>query len=78
MRSIFIPAGFVRIRLLKVEDVPEAPASTFPVEITHQMDLPDDDTTYWCSVHKLPPELRRKHHVIQVQKLNELRARYLG
>ena len=60
--------GFVRIRLLKVEDRPSVPADTFPIEITHQMDLPSDDTTYWCSVHKLPQQLQKKHHVIQVSR----------
>ena len=64
--TIYSFVGFVRTRLLKVEDLPVPPADTFPIKISHDLDLAADDTTYWCSVHKLPEQLRRKHHVVQV------------
>ena len=40
---------------------------TTPLEITHEVDLPSDDTSYFCSTHKLPRQFRaRKHHTIMV------------
>ena len=37
------------------------------LDIQHsEMKLPDDDTTYWCSVHKLPEDFTEKHHSVQV------------
>ena len=37
------------------------------LDINHsELKLPEDDTTYWCSVHKLPDTFINKHHAIQV------------
>ena len=44
------------------------------LDIQHsEIKLPDDDTTYWCSVHKLPEDFTEKHHSVQVKLLNLLR-----
>ena len=59
--------GFKRLRLLPVDPKIIPPDDTKTFDIRHQMDLPSDDTTYWCSTHKLPSPLRRKHHVIQYE-----------
>ena len=34
------------------------PDDSKSLEIRHVIDLPSDDTTYWCSVHKLPNEFK--------------------
>ncbi len=64
--------GFTRVRLLKNEDVPtldDERDSLTSLEVTHELDLPDDDTTYWCSTHKLPRQFRmRKHHGVMVSR----------
>ena len=63
--------GFSRTRLLKVEPTNnEFPADSKNLEIRHIVDLPPDDTTYWCSVHKLPNAFTKKHHAIQVCSSN--------
>jgi hypothetical protein len=54
-----------------VEDVAPAPAEARQLEVRHELELPGDDTTYWCSVHKLPKAVaRNKHHVVQVGQRN--------
>ena len=58
--------GFVRTRLFKVDVPSEFPRDSQNLEIRHKIDLPPDDTTYWCSTHKLPNVFRRKHHAVQV------------
>ena len=58
--------GFQRTRLLKVDDSDSQEFDSFPMEITHKVDLKDDDTTYWCSSHKLPDNFNSKHHAIKV------------
>ena len=58
--------GFVRTRLFKVDVPSEFPRDSQNLEIRHKIDLPPDDTTYWCSTHKLPNIFRRKHHAVQV------------
>lgn len=61
--------GMLRTRLLKVPDVPELPADEQTLDFFHEIEIPSDDTTYWCSVHRLPPELIQKHHVIQYEPI---------
>lgn len=62
-------SGFARTRLLKV-DVPKGfPEDSQLLDIRHSMQLPSDDTTYWCSVHKLPTKLKKKHHAIQYEPI---------
>lgn len=59
--------GFSRIRLLKVETPDKFPDDSQNLEIRHTLDLPSDDTTYWCSVHKLPKVFEQKHHIVQYE-----------
>lgn len=62
-------SGFGRTRLLKV-DIPQGfPKDSQFLDIRHSMELPADDTTYWCSVHKLPKSLKKKHHAIQYEPI---------
>lgn len=35
--------------------------------INDEVHVPDDETTYWCSLHLLPEEFEQKHHVIQYE-----------
>ena len=59
--------GMVRLRLLGNE-VPELPAGVRQLRIVaDKVNLPREDTFYSCSVHKLPPEFRDKHHVVQYE-----------
>jgi len=59
------------VRLLKVAEEDEPPKESRPLDVTHSVDLPDDDTTYWCSVHRLPDAiLRRKHHVVRYEPVS--------
>ncbi|XP_069676915.1 tyramine beta-hydroxylase [Periplaneta americana] len=61
--------GFQRAQLLKNL----APSSPHPPDTWHHdvtnsdVHVPDDDTTYWCRVHRLPAALRTKHHVVQYE-----------
>ena len=50
--------GFLRTRILKVPIEFDFPEDSKSLEIRHVVDLPSDDTTYWCSVHKLPNEFK--------------------
>ena len=45
------------------------PDDSKSLEIRHVVDLPADDTTYWCSVHKLPDDFNVKHHAIQYEPI---------
>ena len=47
------------------------------LDIQHsEIKLPDDDTTYWCSVHKLPEDFTEKHHSVQVIHFNPLKINF--
>ena len=45
--------GFQRMRLWQVDPGIVEPADTKTYEVRHQVDLPSDDTTYWCSTHQV-------------------------
>ncbi|XP_071450350.1 dopamine beta-hydroxylase [Hetaerina americana] len=70
--------GMVRVQLLKTlgprplraEDVPATPseAHTWSLEVrADKVKVPSGETTYWCHVHRLPDQLRDKHHVVQYE-----------
>lgn len=61
-------SGMVRVQLLKNTQISTAlPPDAITLDLlADQVKVPDDDTTYWCHVHKLPAELIKKHHVLQV------------
>ncbi|XP_042895000.1 dopamine beta-hydroxylase [Parasteatoda tepidariorum] len=59
--------GFQRVQLLKnlVPD-PRFLADTKSITIHNsKVQVPNNETTYWCSLHILPPEFENKNHVIQ-------------
>ncbi|TRY63859.1 hypothetical protein TCAL_11840 [Tigriopus californicus] len=64
-----VPNGMIRTRLLKVPDVPPLPMDEQSLDFFHEIEIPSDDTTYWCSMHRLPPELIQKHHVVQYEPI---------
>jgi hypothetical protein len=61
-------SGMQRAQLLKNSRPPPShPRDTWRHDILNsEVKVPADDTTYWCHVHRLPPALRTKHHVVQV------------
>ena len=62
------PAGMVRVQLLR----PELPAVSLPANRarldvrSRRVAVPAQETTYWCTVHRLPATFVRKHHIVQV------------
>ncbi|KAG1652660.1 Dopamine beta-hydroxylase [Nymphon striatum] len=58
--------GVSRVQLLKTLVVPpQFPKDTRNIKYTHKnVKVPNQETTYWCSLHKLPP-MDKKHHLIQ-------------
>ena len=59
--------GNTRLRLLKPIPDEAVEEDLEILDIQHSdIKLPDDDTTYWCSVHKLSEKFLQKHHSIQV------------
>lgn len=65
--------GMVRVTLLKNLHVNNnLPAHTTELDIlTKNVKVPDEETTYWCHIHKLPPQFSSKHHVYQVSDNNQ-------
>ena len=59
--------GLSRLRLLKPipDSIEEEDLDILNIQHS-EIKIPDDDTTYWCSVHKLPDRYTNKHHSIQV------------
>ena len=59
--------GNTRLRLLKPipDDTIEEDLETLDIQHS-EIKLPDDDTTYWCSVHKLSDKFLQKLHSVQV------------
>ncbi|KAL6436582.1 hypothetical protein ACFW04_004803 [Cataglyphis niger] len=45
---------------------PKFPADMWQLELlAHRVQVPKQETTYWCRVHKLPSVLKQKHHILQ-------------
>ena len=67
--------GMVRTRLMTVTSPSLGPDTRTWRVLSDNVSLPTVDTFYACSVHKLPTQLRRKHHVVRyeadIQKGNE-------
>lgn len=61
----------VRVTLLKNLNANSLlPTHTTTLDIlTEKVEVPDEETTYWCHVHKLPAQFSSKHHVYQVRLL---------
>ena len=60
--------GMVRVQLLKNTNVEASlPGYVQSKDILAEgVKVPADETTYWCHVHKLDEEFRKKHHVYRV------------
>ncbi|XP_011167262.1 tyramine beta-hydroxylase [Solenopsis invicta] len=60
-------SGMSRTELLRVSHKkPKFPANAWQLELlAHRVQVPKQETTYWCRVHKLPSVLRQKHHILQ-------------
>ncbi|EFN73526.1 Tyramine beta-hydroxylase [Camponotus floridanus] len=60
-------SGMSRTELRRVSHKkPEFPANAWQLELlAHNVQVPKQETTYWCRVHKLPSVLKQKHHILQ-------------
>ncbi|KAJ8975892.1 hypothetical protein NQ317_011363, partial [Molorchus minor] len=63
--------GMVRVHLLKNANAnTDLPPYVKTLDIlTNKVQVPSEETTYWCHVFKLPEEYRRKHHIYKVAAL---------
>lgn len=67
--------GMQRTQLLKNPEVRniKMPKETQTIEFkVDHVQVPSDDTTYWCHVMKLPEYLSEVHHIIQVRLMGSL------
>ena len=64
------PVGMARVQLLRTEArPPPPPPDAARLELRSRgVPVPDQETTYWCTVHRLPAALARKHHIIQARR----------
>lgn len=66
--------GMQRVQLLK----PEIPAVQLPDKVSRidvladKVNVPVEETTYWCHVMKIPLDLSIKHHIVKVNHRNDL------
>lgn len=62
--------GFQRTRILKPPTAIKTrtkPDDLRPLLVANvQLNIPAEETTYWCRVVRLPQHFIRKHHVLQV------------
>ncbi|XP_074032837.1 tyramine beta hydroxylase isoform X2 [Leptinotarsa decemlineata] len=61
--------GMVRVHLLKNDDVStDLPSHVKIMDIvTDKVKVPNEETTYWCHVYRLPDEYKDKHHIYQYE-----------
>ncbi|GLV45599.1 Tyramine beta hydroxylase [Carabus blaptoides fortunei] len=61
--------GMARVQLLKntMDNVVFPPDVNKLDILAHEVKVPKDETTYWCHVHRLPAELKKKHHIVQYE-----------
>lgn len=77
MRLTNAEHGYQRAQLLKVmEESPPFPSDTkFVNFLNNKVTVPNVETTYWCTVHKLPADFSEKRHIVRyeanIQKGNE-------
>lgn len=64
--------GFQRTRLLKPissQEPVKKPSDLRSLHIANvQLNVPPQETTYWCRVVRLPEHFIKKHHVLQVHE----------
>ncbi|XP_033321707.1 tyramine beta hydroxylase [Megalopta genalis] len=60
-------SGMTRTELIRVlHERPVFPSDAWKLELlARRVKIPSKETTYWCRVHKLPPILSKKHHILQ-------------
>lgn len=60
--------GMTRVQILKNTQVnADLPQHVKVLDIlTDQIQIPSNETTYWCHVHKLSEKFKQKHHVYRV------------
>jgi dopamine beta-monooxygenase len=60
--------GMVRVQLLKnTNTILKLPSYVNVLDIVaDKVEIPSEETTYWCHVHKLNQEFTNKHHVYRV------------
>ncbi|KAL3283755.1 hypothetical protein HHI36_017925 [Cryptolaemus montrouzieri] len=68
--------GMIRVSLLKNIFVESIPSYVEKLDVTvNKVTVPPVETTYWCSVRKLPKRFKKKHHIYQftsnIQKNSE-------
>ncbi|XP_044766667.1 tyramine beta-hydroxylase [Coccinella septempunctata] len=68
--------GMIRVSLLKNINVSELPPYVMHYDVVvDKVRVPAEETTYWCSVRKLPTRFKKKHHIYQfeshIQKSSE-------
>lgn len=69
--------GFQRVQLLKniIPNPPFPDDTTSIIVHNDKVQVPNVETTYWCSLHRLPEEFESKNHIIQysaaIQEGNE-------
>lgn len=61
--------GMVRVNLLKNTQVDTTLPSDLKILniVTDKVQVPAEETTYWCHVYKLPDEYKNKHHIYQYE-----------
>ncbi|KAF7378854.1 hypothetical protein HZH66_015088 [Vespula vulgaris] len=60
-------SGMARTELLRVtHKKPKFPSNAWQYDVTVKgVKVPNNETTYWCRVFKLPSPLKQKHHILQ-------------
>ena len=70
VKPLMEDTGFQRARLLKPSiHLPPSPADTRSLVVAaSKVSVPNQETTYWCHVTRLPDHfLKQKHHVLQFE-----------
>ncbi|KAK9881470.1 hypothetical protein WA026_016354 [Henosepilachna vigintioctopunctata] len=60
--------GMIRVTLLKNSYVSVLPTHVHQLNVlVDKVQIPAEETTYWCSVRKLPSKFKQKHHIYQFE-----------
>ncbi|ODN04974.1 DBH-like monooxygenase protein 1 [Orchesella cincta] len=64
--------GRFRVYLLDPVLHPAPTAKSLPRwKVSTKTKVPPKETTYWCTIHKIPPGINRKHHIIEFHPVLE-------
>lgn len=63
--------GFNRVQVIKADIDSELPDDVRTFEIRNpEVAIPAEETTYWCTIHRLPEEaVQRKNHIVQTEPI---------